>query len=309
MCSSRDAVAAQLSAGLGVEAREVRVEPLQVGVAVEHELVLDQVVLQVGGEEPDRRREPGEHRNQHLRDAERAGHLGRVERPGASEGDERELAGVVPLLDRSRADRVRHVVVDERDHAGGGLGDAEIELVAEPLDCRGGETRIDLHLAAEEVLGPKAAEDDVRVRHGRLLAPAPVAGGARLGAGATRPDAERAARVDVGDAAAAGADGVHVDHRHEDRVARDERLPGGRLDDAARRDDADVGARPADVERDQVLVAAAATDVGAGEHAGGRSAQQQRGGQLRRHLAGHDAAVRAHQAQLGGHAPVGHPPP
>ena len=154
---------------------------------------------------------------------------------------------------------------------------------------------IDLHLAAEEVLGTEASEDDVRVGDGRFFSPAAVARGSRLGACAPRADPEGAARIDVRDAASAGADRVHVDHRDEDRVAGDERVAGRRLGDPARRDDADVGARSPDVERDQVLLSRAAPGVGTGEDAGRRAAEQERRRKLRGYLAGHDAPVRAHE--------------
>ena len=52
---------------------------------------------------------------------------------------------------------------------------------------------------------------------------APVGRGSRHGAGAARPDAEGAALVDIGDRSAARADGVDVDHRHEQRKTGDRR--------------------------------------------------------------------------------------
>ena len=48
-----------------------------------------------------------------------------------------------------------------------------------------------------------------------------IGGRARIGAGALRADAEGAAAVDIGDRAAAGADGVDVDHRQQHREAGD----------------------------------------------------------------------------------------
>src|SRR5215510_677063 len=62
--------------------------------------------------------------------------------------------------------------------------------------------------AAQEVGGIKEAEDDVGVGHGSRSAAAAVAGGAGQGARALRPDVENAARVHVGDGAAARAQGV-----------------------------------------------------------------------------------------------------
>ncbi len=71
---------------------------------------------------------PGIRRHDHLGDAERLGDLGRLHRAAAAEGDERELARVVALLDRARADRARHVGVRDRDDPLRGLEQAEAEL-------------------------------------------------------------------------------------------------------------------------------------------------------------------------------------
>ena len=73
--------------------------------------------------------------------------------------------------------------------------------------------------AAEEVVGVDAAEHDVRVGDGRLGAALAVADGRGVGARALRADAQRAARVEPGDRAAAGADREDLDHRREHRPA------------------------------------------------------------------------------------------
>ena len=67
--------------------------------------------------------------------------------------------------------------------------------------------------------GSRIAEQQVGVGHGRLAPAAAVAGRAGLRAGAVRPDLQQAERVDPGDAAAAGADLDHLDHRHSHRQA------------------------------------------------------------------------------------------
>ena len=98
------------------------------------------------------------------------------------------------------------------------------------------------------------AEHDVGVGDGRLGAAAAVADRAGIGAGALRPDLERADLVDPGDAAAAGADLDHVDHRQHHRMAA-----GVAADVIARRhrrlavaDQARLGGGAAHVERDHV---------------------------------------------------------
>ena len=77
-------------------------------------------------------------------------------------------------------------------------------------------------------LGVEPAEHEVGIGDGRLGAAPPVAGRAGHGAGAAGPDGQRAARVEAGDRAAAGADGVHVERGQSDRVAGDDALGGRR---------------------------------------------------------------------------------
>ena len=115
-------------------------------------------------------------------------------------------------------------------------------------------------------------EQEVRVGHGRLLAAVTVGG--RTGTRARRAwaDAQRAARVPPGDRAAAGADGVDVEHRQRDRPAAD-LAPAG-LAHLAAEHHADVAARAAHVEAQRVRLArgvrgpggAGGAARGAGEH-------------------------------------------
>ena len=95
---------------------------------------------------------------------------------------------------------------------------ASITLSAERLgdlllDRALGGRDVELHLPAEEILRIEHAEHEVGVGRRRLGAAAAVAGRARIGAGAARPDAQLA-EFDRGDAAAAGADRIDVDRAH-----------------------------------------------------------------------------------------------
>ena len=105
-----------------------------------------------------------------------------------------------------------------------------------------GKLEIELHGAAEQApVGAEAAQQQLGVSRGRLGSAAPVAGRARVRAGGLRPDAEDTARVDVGDRAAAGADGVDVHHGHHGLVVADlgvEQVAHAQL---AAGGDADVG--------------------------------------------------------------------
>ena len=95
-----------------------------------------------------------------------------------------------------------------------------------------------------------AAEDQIGVGDGRLVAAVRIAHRAGLGAGAARPDFEMPLARDPGNRTAAGADGLDIDHRHAHRKAPDRAAVGdarlGVLDQA------EIGRGAAGVERDQV---------------------------------------------------------
>ena len=133
----------------------------------------------------------------------------------------------------------------------GRLEQIEAELPRQPLDRGHCSVPVERHPATEESLRIDAAEDDVGVADRRFRAALPVA--RRTGGGARAPwaDAERAALVDVRDRAAAGADRVHVEHRHEERVATDPRVARRGLGDPGLGHDPDVGRGAAHVEGDQ----------------------------------------------------------
>ena len=132
-----------------------------------------------------------------------------MHRSGPAEGDEREVARLDPLLDGQRPDRLRHLGVDDVAHAFGQLDRREAELVAETCERALRGVEVERHLAAREVGRVDAAEREVRVRDGDPRAASAVAGGARVGSGALRPDAQ-APRLRVRDRAATGSDRVDV---------------------------------------------------------------------------------------------------
>ena len=138
---------------------------------------------------------------------------------------------------------------------------------------------------------------------GASAAPA-VAGGAGLGARALRPHLEGAAGIGAGDAAAAGADGGDVDHRHEHRVAADPGVARGGLVVAAVDHDADVGAGAAHVEGDEAPPAGMLRRPGAAQHAGGRPRHEGDDRHVRHHRRGRDAAVRPHDVEIARDAPL-----
>ena len=171
--------------------------------------------------------------------------------------------------------------------------------MASPIGLHRGAGGLDVerHLAAEQARR-QVAEHDVRVGHGRVGAALAVGRRAGLGAGRLRADAQRAGELrDVGDRAAAGADGVHVDRRHLDPEVADRGVADDRrLAVLAQRD---VRGRAAHVERQDVLVAGAAGDVERAGDAARRAredAVDRVAGRLRRR---HQAGVGAQDVHVG----------
>ena len=226
-----------------------------------------------------------------------------MHRPRPAEGDQRAAARIMAALDRDDAQGGGHVGVHDLDHARRRLGRAHPErradlLAQRPLRRR----RVDRQVAAEQRLPVEIAQHDVGVADGGLGAAAAIADRARLRTGALRADLQRAAGIDPGDAAAAGADLGEVDDGHADRVAGAVQpavdvavaahLVFGRHSHLAAGDQAGLRRRAAHVERDQVGPAELPADQRGGDDAGRRAG-------LDRH--------RRHAQRLGGleHAAAG----
>ena len=228
-----------------------------------------------------------------------------MDRTGAAEREQGELLDVLAALDRVDACRGRHVLVDQLVNPPGRAHRLEAERPADPRFDRARRGRgIEAHLAAEKELRVEIAEHQIGIGHGRLVAALPVAGRARIGAGAVRPDLEQPEAVDPGDAAAAGADLDHLDHRHLDRqaaalleavlavdleICRDQGF--------AMLDQAGLGGGAAHVEREQARAVDQPAVVGGGERAGGRAGLDQAHGEAAGGLDVAHAAVRLHDEQ------------
>ncbi len=133
--------------------------------------------------------------------------------PGAPEGEQHEVAQVVPAHGRDRLDGLFHLDLDDPHDAFGGYDRIDAERLR---DLRGdrlaGAGEVEAHLAAEEIVLAQMPHDQIAVRDGRHLAAAAVAGRPGHGAGALRADLQHAETVDPGDGPAAGADRVDVHH-------------------------------------------------------------------------------------------------
>ena len=161
-------------------------------------------------------------------------------------------------------------------------------------EARARAPRIERDAAADQGRGD-APEHQIGVGDGRLAAAVRIAHRSGLGAGAARPDLEVAFAADPGDRAAAGADGLDVDHRDAHRERAD-RAAIGDVRPAAF-DQAEVGRGAAGVERHHVGEAGDLGHHGAAERAGRRA--RQRGGDRLPHdlLGAGDAAARLHHQE------------
>ncbi len=101
---------------------------------------------------------------------------GGVQRPGAAEREQREVARVVAAREAHHADRAGHLVVGDADDRRRGRGRVEAERRADLLDERGAD-RIERDgvLDREQPVGIEAAEDDVGVGDRHAPAAAAVA--------------------------------------------------------------------------------------------------------------------------------------
>ena len=168
---------------------------------------------------------------------------------------------------------------------------------ASRFDGRVRRVGVERHVAGQRDVGAQMAEDEVGVGDRGLGSAASVARGPRLGARAARAHAQGAAGVAPADRAAAGADGVDVDHRQRQRPAAD--LAGRRLAHAAVLDDAHVARGAAHVEAQQVGHPAALGEQRRGGRAAGGAAEHGERGVVGGGIQRRQAAAGLHDRRSG----------
>src|SRR5207247_3045816 len=153
-------------------------------------------------------------------------------RAGTTDREEREISRVQPSAYGHAADEIGHAGIEDVDDPDRRLFQAEGERLGDPLaDGLLREAPVEPPRSTEEVIRVDAAEDDVRVRHGRIGAATRVRRGPGLGARALWTDFQEAGAVDPRDAAAPASEGDDLDHREaevvlaEPPLARVPRLP------------------------------------------------------------------------------------
>jgi hypothetical protein len=134
----------------------------------------------------------------------------------------------VAALDAETLDGVQQVLLEQPDHARRGVLDREAERLRKlGLDRLARQPAVERD-AARQRTGTQAAQHELRVGHGRVLAAQAIGGGAGPRAGAVRAGMHQAGIVDPGDGAAARADGMDLDRRRGEMVAVDDKLVGHR---------------------------------------------------------------------------------
>ena len=274
-------------------ARLVDVHAADVLVDRPHEVVAD-----VSHEAAERGGDPGPRRHQHLGDHQLPRERDGVERSGAAEREQDEVARIIAALQRHETDRARHFVVGHADDGGGDLVGAEAEVRADLLVEDVPHT-IELRRArdAEQPVRVQTAEQEIGVGRGRLVATAAVADRPRLGAGALRSHLQDAGGVHARDGAAAGADRVDIDHRHADGQPVAHLLVGGHGRHAVA-DHADIEAGAAHVARDDVAIARGERGVGGGLDPGRRPRHERVDGVASGDVDRHGPAIALHDQQL-----------
>ena len=119
-------------------------------------------------------------------------HLARQRRDvsgsGAAGADQHEIARIIAALDRDAADAVHHVVVDDGEHAVGGLFGRHAQWVGDALKRCPGLVDAERQFAAEKTVGIEIAQHQIGVGRRRLDSALAIAGRSRIGAGRLRPD-------------------------------------------------------------------------------------------------------------------------
>ena len=244
----------------------------------------------VGEQDADRGERAGQCGNEHARDLQGVREGAGVERASASEGNQREVAGIVAALDGDDANGLLHGGLNDAQDAGGELfdgGEGSLPLL-HVLQHAGA---VEGDGASHEAVGVEAAEGEVGVGDGGLGAAA-EADGAGIGAGGFGAYAEETAGVEASDGAAAGAGGVDVEHGHADGDAGDDGLVADV--GAGGVDEEDIGGGAAHVEADDLIEAGEACELVRSDHSAGGSGEhgsnRLRGGDAR----GDDAAGGLH---------------
>ncbi len=187
-----DGVGVELRDGLAGELVEARRELRRVEVLERMALGADELVLEVGREQPGRGEDARVRRHEHARDLELERDVAGEQRAGAAGGDERELARVVAAAHRVELDRLRHPVLLHLQRAERGLLDRHAEIAGDRAHGRLGEVAVELHRRRPAGRGRSAGGRARAARRSRSAACRRAR--SRPGRGRHRPTAARRGR-------------------------------------------------------------------------------------------------------------------
>ena len=208
------------------------------------------------------------------------------------------------MIDDHVADARGHAGVDDLERGHRGLLNGYSERLRQMLPDRPlRRLAQERHAAAQKVAGVEIAQQQVHVRARGQRTPLAVASRPRRRPGALRAHLKAPARVDTGDAAAAGAERADVDHRQRRGVTPDPAL--GNLPGFAVRRQGDVQTRAAHVD-DRAVGRSGGAGVDPRGHRRRRRTRQERrcrprNDLLRRHQSGRGV----HDEQLSGETRFG----
>ena len=129
----------------------------------------EKIAYGVGDKDAERGECAGHAGDEDAGDAERTGHGAGVERACSAEAEQREFARIVAAFHGDDADGFLHDSFGEQDDAGGEVLEAP-EAAALRSHQRAGAIEVEAGPAAKEELGVEAAEDEVGVGDGGLIA-------------------------------------------------------------------------------------------------------------------------------------------
>ena len=236
-------------------------------------------------------------RHHHARHAELGGDRRRMQRPGAAESEQLEIAQIMAAHGGDGLDRLLHLHIDDAYDPFGSINHIQLQFIGNlRLDCAMSGRRIEPHLAAEEIALAQIAENQVAVCEGRLTSASSVTSGPGHGAGTLRSYLQHAETVHAGDGAAACAHRVDVNHGQRDVALLN--LAAILRRGLAVLDQGHVAGGPAHVESDEVEETRRAASLHASRNAACRTGEHGRHRFLRSDGEGRHAAIRLHDIFL-----------
>ena len=174
---------------------------------------LRQVVAQIGIHTPQSAQHTGVQGNQHGAHTDLADQRATMQGARATKSDQGKVARVQAALDGHQAHAPGHALVDHGQHRLGGLLQTEVHLCAQALDRSAGTFHIQAGaVAVHSAVGVDATQHHIGIGHGGFGAATAISHGAGHGPRTARAHLQHAAPVEVGNAAPARANGVHIDH-------------------------------------------------------------------------------------------------